>query len=332
MEATSLSQSERTTTLSTPTDSTTSGQSSKPSTEQCSDPTEPRPGNSDDSTSRPEAGTRDLKTESGWGDTSPSPEDPPSPDSGETPPSQRVSMRTASERSTTPPLETVSWMPAPEPKRSNAPSLTYSSHSHWQRETVPTWTEQHDFNTFNQDPKTFGWADEENEDETALDYGAHRGYTSAPHDETALDYGDYRGYTSAPHFYHQPFPLPDSPTYAREFQNYPPTQHHAQRIQGYCPPQYGLYPLAGQNSPPRQPGGSNDPPPEPPRPSNEERLRQAQELLAIKDRQLAELRLELETQQAERDVHAELHQLNDKGKKPDRPTPNHRRPLNERTD
>ncbi|SJK99231.1 uncharacterized protein ARMOST_02522 [Armillaria ostoyae] len=44
--------------------------------------------------------------------------------------------------------------------------------------------------------ETFGgWADEEDDM------------------NTALDYGDYRGYTSAPHFYHQPFPLPDSPTY-----------------------------------------------------------------------------------------------------------------------
>ncbi|SJL14416.1 uncharacterized protein ARMOST_17872 [Armillaria ostoyae] len=209
--------------------------------------------------------------------------------------------------------------------RSNAPSPTSYWPSHLPRETAPTWTEQTNFDHFNQDSETFGWANEEEAMDTALDYGDYRGYTPTPPDDR-----DYRGYTSAPHFYHQPFPLPDSPTHAGSYQNHP-QHHHPRRLQQYRPPQYGRYLMGGQDPPDPVPGGSNDPP----QPSNEERMRQVQELLDLKDRRLAELRLELEQQQAERDTHAELNQLGGKGKQPDKPNPhvpNYRRPLYDRTD
>ncbi|SJL06244.1 uncharacterized protein ARMOST_09580 [Armillaria ostoyae] len=231
-------------------------------------------------------------------------------------------MPIVSEQNTQPPQETEYPMLVPAPPRNSEPSLTSYWPSHLPRETAPIWTGPSDFDHFNQDQETFGWADEENYEDT----GDYRGFTPAP-----LDYGDYRGYTSAPHFYHQPFPLPDSPTYAGMYQT--PTQHHPQRIQGYRVPSYGMRPFVGQNSPPR-PGGSNDPPIDPPRPSNEERLQQAKEKLELQDRHLKELKRELADQQAEHDAHAELHQFDRKGKQPNRPpyVPDWRRPINERQD
>ncbi|SJL18325.1 uncharacterized protein ARMOST_21911 [Armillaria ostoyae] len=312
-EETNQSPNERTTTLSTPTDSTMSGPNSRPSIEPTSGPTVLRPENSDGSTSSSEAGSRDLGIESGWDATSPSPEDHQSPDRDEMQTSGPDFTPTIFERSTPPPREIAYITHAPKQTRNSGPSLTSYSPLHWQRVTDPTSTVSPEFDNFNQDQETFGWADEEDEMETALDYGNYQGYTLA-----SLEHGDYRGYTSAPHFYHQPFPLPDSPTYAG--MHYDHLQHHPQRIQGYRPPSYGRYPFAGQNSPPR-PGGSNDPPVEPPQPSNEERLQQAKEKLELQDRRLAELKRELADQQAERDAHAELHQFDRKGKQPDRPGP-----------
>ncbi|SJL13785.1 uncharacterized protein ARMOST_17233 [Armillaria ostoyae] len=204
------------------------------------------------------------RTEPRWPTTSPSPEVPQFPIEGGTQPSECGYMLTNSGRSIPPQPEARSSTHSQGPMRSSAPSPTYSLPSHWQRETAPISTAPPDFDNFNQDPETFGWADEEEEE------------------DTALNYGDYRGYTSAPHFYYQPFPLPDSPTYAGQYQNHPPVQHHAQRIQGYRPPSYGTHLFAGQNSPPR-PSGSNDPPTDPPRPSNEERLLQAREKLKLQD-------------------------------------------------
>ncbi|SJL01340.1 uncharacterized protein ARMOST_04660 [Armillaria ostoyae] len=111
----------------------------------------------------------------------------------------------------------------------------------------------------------------------------------------------YQGYALAPDY---PIPMPDSPRRIRQHGQY------------HSPKTSRLYAGANDGT-----GGSNDIPNDPPQPSNEERLLQAKELLALKDRRLAELRLELEEQQAERDAHAKLHRLGGKGKQPDRPAP-----------
>ncbi|SJL11306.1 uncharacterized protein ARMOST_14709 [Armillaria ostoyae] len=273
------------------------------------------PGSSEESTSSSEADLRDQKTDDGWGNTSPSHEDLPFPVSEEMRPSPRAYTQIDSEQNTTPLPETEYGTPAQGPTQSSEPSSTYYSPWHWQKEITQISMAPPDFDHFNQDPETFGWADEDEEM------------------NTALDQGDYRGYTSAPHFYHQPFPLPDSPTYAGNYPNHP-QNHHPQRIQQYRPPQYGQYIMGGQDPPSSVAGGSTKPT-DPPQPSNEERMQQARELLAIKDRCLAELRLELANQEAEREAHADLHRLSDKGKKPDRPAPhvpNYRRPLYDRSD
>ncbi|SJL03644.1 uncharacterized protein ARMOST_07001 [Armillaria ostoyae] len=106
-----------------------------------------------------------------------------------------------------------------------------------------------------------------------------------------------------------PFPYqpPDSPPYP----------NHPRRIQGYHAPQYGIYPMGGAND--GAEGSNTNPPTDPPQPSNEERMQQARELLALKDRRLAELRLELAEQEAEWDTHADLHHLGSKGKQPSNP-------------
>ncbi|SJL04138.1 uncharacterized protein ARMOST_07498 [Armillaria ostoyae] len=267
---------------------------------------------------------RDPRTVSEWHITSPSPEDPQFPAEDGTQPSGRGYTLTDSERNTPQRQEVQYATPAQEQMRSNAPSPTSYWPSHLPREIAPISTAPPDFDNFNQDQETFGWADEEYEIDTD-----HQSYTPPP-----LDNRDYRGYTSAPHFYHQPFPLPDSPTYAGKYQTQTPAAHHPRRIQQYRPPSFGRYLMGGQNSPPR-PGGSNDPPTDPPRLSNEERLQQAKEKLKLQDRRLAELKRELADQQAERDAHAELHQFDKKGKRPDREPPhvsNYRRPLYDRTD
>ncbi|SJL07264.1 uncharacterized protein ARMOST_10607 [Armillaria ostoyae] len=270
--------------------------------------------------------TRDPRTGSECHTTSPLREDHPFLGEEERRASELASTRTDSERNTPPPLAASSWMPAPEPTQNNELSSTSYWPSHLPRPTAPIWMAPPEFDNFNQDKETFrGWADEEDDMDTTLKYEEYEDYAPTP-----LDNRDYRGYTTAPHFYQQPFPLPDSPTYAGEYQRYAPPPPDPRRVQQYCPLQYGQYLMGGQNSPPR-PGGSNDPP----RPSNDERLQQAKEKLELQDRRLEELKRELADQQAERDAHAELHQFDKKGKQPDRPAPhvpNYRRPLYDRTD
>ncbi|SJL01315.1 uncharacterized protein ARMOST_04635 [Armillaria ostoyae] len=183
-------------------------------------------GSFDASTSNKEAGSKDQKIGNGWGDTSPSQEDRRSLASEEMPPLPPVSTTIGSAPTIQPQPETEYGTYDPEPMRSRAPSQTSYWPSHLPRETAPIWTAPPDFDHFNQDYETFGgWADEEEEMDTAFDYEGYQGYTPTP-----LNQGDYRGYTSAPHFYQQPFPLPDSPTYAAP--NYPPPTH-PRRIQQY---------------------------------------------------------------------------------------------------
>ncbi|SJL17567.1 uncharacterized protein ARMOST_21119 [Armillaria ostoyae] len=122
----------------------------------------------------------------------------------------------------------------------------------------------------------------------------------------------------APHFYHQPFPLPDSPTYAAP---------HPRRVQKYRPPQYGAQPFAGQNSPDRQPGGSNnipiDPPPDPPiQRTPTEHLQDAKDLADCKAECIRQMRQAIEDEEQAHDEHVRywnlLNQNQGKGKEPDR--------------
>ncbi|SJL16886.1 uncharacterized protein ARMOST_20416 [Armillaria ostoyae] len=156
--------------------------------------------------------------------------------------------------------------------------------------------------------------------------------------DTALDYGDYRGYTSAPHFYHQPFPLPDSPTYANPFQSRPPPTQ-SRRIQQYRPPQYGQYQMGGQGPEDPIPGGSAMPT-DPAQPTNAERLEAARQQSLANRREYDLLKAQMEAAQAKmmtHDVTWDFSQPPDpsKGKEPDRgrpDVPNYRRPLYDRTD
>ncbi|SJL16884.1 uncharacterized protein ARMOST_20414 [Armillaria ostoyae] len=316
-------QSERTTIPSTPTDPTTSGPSSRPSTGPTSAPTDPRHGSSDGSTSSNEAGSKDPETESGWGGTSLSPEDHRSQEEVETQTYAPDFTRTAFGQSIPLPQAIGSTMRGPEPPRSNEPSQTSYWPSHLPRETAQTWTERPDFDNFNQDPETFGWADEEEE----------MNYQSYP--PTPIDDRDYRGYTSAPDFYHQPFPLPDSPNYAGEYQTYQPI--HPRRVQQYRPPQYASHLFAGQDPP--EPIAT-DPTPGPSQPSNEERLEAARQQSEANRREYDILKAQMEAAQAKmmtHDVTWDFAQPPDsrKEKEPDRgrlPIPNYRRPLYDRTD
>ncbi|SJL15524.1 uncharacterized protein ARMOST_19024 [Armillaria ostoyae] len=154
--------------------------------------------------------------------------------------------------------------------------------------------------------------------------------------ETALDYGDYRGYTSAPHFYQQPFPLPDSPTYAAP--NYPPPPPHPRRVQQFRTPQYGSYAYGGQGPDDPEPGGSAMPT-DPPQPSNAERLEAARQQSLSNCREYDILKAQTEAAQAKmmtHDVTWDFAQPPDsKGKEPDRGrpvVPNYRHPLYDRTD
>ncbi|SJL16265.1 uncharacterized protein ARMOST_19785 [Armillaria ostoyae] len=79
-------------------------------------------------------------------------------------------------------------------------------------------------------------------------------------------YGDYQGSTLAPSY---PFPFPDAPP--RTIQQH--GQYHG-------PKTSRLYAGANEGAE----GSNTNPPTDPPQPSNEERLLQARELLAIKDR------------------------------------------------
>ncbi|SJL16416.1 uncharacterized protein ARMOST_19940 [Armillaria ostoyae] len=227
------------------------------------------------------------------------------------------STTTVFERNTTLRPETEYETPAPEQMRNNVFSPTSYWPSHLLRETAQISTAPPDFDNFNQDDETFGWADEEEEM------------------DTALDYGDYRGYTSAPHFYHQPFPLPDSPTYAGEYQTYQPI--HPRRVQQYRPPQYSNRPFAGQDPP--EPIAT-DSTAGPSQPSNEERLEAARRQSESNRREYDLLKAQMEVAQAKmmtHDVTWDFAQPPDanKGKEPDRgrpPVPNYRRPLYDRTD
>ncbi|SJL04856.1 uncharacterized protein ARMOST_08227 [Armillaria ostoyae] len=226
--------------------------------------------------------------------------------------------------------ETESIMPDPAPTRSNAPSPTSYWPSHLPRAIAPTSTEPPDFDHFNQDPETFGWADKEDEENTRYD-GDYQGYAPIPN----LYAGDYRGYTTAPHFYHQPFPLPDSPTY-----NAP----HPRRVQQYHPPQYGQYIMGGQDPPKPVPGGSNDPPVDPIPPNPAERLQEAKDLADQKAERIQQMREALAAEEQAHDDHVQYWNLPNqnqrKGKEPERgrpgappaPNPNWRRPLHEHED
>ncbi|SJL04343.1 uncharacterized protein ARMOST_07709 [Armillaria ostoyae] len=244
-------------------------------------------------------------------------EAPAFPDEAVRPPYEPGSMPTDSGRNSQPPPAASSWMPAPDPRQSREPSPTYYSLSRSPRETDPTWTGPPDFDNFNQDQETFGsWADEENDM------------------NTALDYGDYRGYTSAPHFYHQPFPLPDSPTYAGN-RHYRSPAHHAERVQGYRPPQYHTRSFAGQG-PDDKPEGSNNPL----QPTKEERLEAARQQSESNRREYELLKAQMEAAQTKMMTHDVIYNFaqppdTTKGKEPDRGrplVPNYRRPLYDRTD
>ncbi|SJK96774.1 uncharacterized protein ARMOST_00020 [Armillaria ostoyae] len=277
------------------------------------------PGSSDVSISSNEADMRDQKTESAWAITSPQSEAHASPD--------EVARRqygpeytpTDSGRNSQPPLAASYWMPAPEQTQSSGLSTTYYSHSPSPRGTDPTWMGPPDFDQFNEDQDTFGgWADEEEEL------------------NTALDHGNYRGYTSAPHFYQQPFPLPDSPSYDNFYQPRPPP--HPRRTQQYRPPQYGNRIWGGQGPDEPVPGASSIPT-DPPQPSNEERLEAARRQSESNHREYDILKAQMEAAQAKmmtHDVTWDFAQApNSKGKEPDRgrpPAPNYRRPLYDRTD
>ncbi|SJL17461.1 uncharacterized protein ARMOST_21012 [Armillaria ostoyae] len=271
-----------------------------------------------DAIDRAHLGSRGPRTESGWGGTSPSPEVHQSQDGDETQRYALASMRTDSAQSIRPPLGTEFTSYDQEQMRSNEPSPTSYWPSHLPRETAPTWTAPPDFDNFNQDPETFGWADEEEEMNTALDY----------------DDRDYRGYTSAPDFYHQPFPLPDSPGYMSEYQNYPPPPPHPQQVQQYRPPRYGQYRMGAQGPDDPEPtaGGSAQP-------SNEERIAAARRESETNRREYDLLKAQLEAAQTKmmtHDVTWDFAQPPDsKGKEPDRGrpvVPNYRRPLYDRTD
>ncbi|SJL07262.1 uncharacterized protein ARMOST_10605 [Armillaria ostoyae] len=265
------------------------------------------------------ADTRDQKTGSEWDTTSQRSEDPEFRDAVERPQYVQEYTPTDSERNTRPPPAASSWMPAPEPRQSTALSPTFYSHSHSPRGTDPTWTGPPDFENFNQDQETFGgWADEEDDM------------------NTALEYGDYRGYTSAPHFYRQPFPLPDSPTYAAP--NYPPPPPHPQRVRQFRAPQYGSFAYGGQGPDDMEAGGS-EMPTDPPQPSNAERLEAARQQSLANRREYDVLKAQMEAAQAKMMTHDVTWDFaqppNSKGKEPDRgrpPVPNYRRPLYDRTD
>ncbi|SJL05427.1 uncharacterized protein ARMOST_08794 [Armillaria ostoyae] len=154
--------------------------------------------------------------------------------------------------------------------------------------------------------------------------------------DTALDYGDYRGYTSAPHFYHQPFPLPDSPNYG--YQNYPPPPPHSLRVQQYRPRQHGRYLQGGQGPEDPTPEGSAMPT-DPSQPTNAERLEAARQQSLANRHEYDILKAQMEAAQAKmmtHDVTWDFAQPPDsKGKEPDRGrpiVPNYRRPLYDRTD
>ncbi|SJL17084.1 uncharacterized protein ARMOST_20626 [Armillaria ostoyae] len=244
-------------------------------------------------------------------------EDPAFHDAAERPQYVQEYTPTDSERNTRPQQAASSWMPAPEPTQNTGLSPTYYLHSPSPRETGRISTAPPDFDNFNQDEDTFGgWADEEQE----LD--------------TALDYGDYRGYTSAPHFYHQPFPLPDSPSYAQPPRHFQPP--HPRRVQQYRPPQYRQYLMGGQDPPEPivtdQTAG-------PSQPSNEERLEAARRQSHENRQEYDILKAQMEAAQAKmmtHDVTWDFAQPPDsKGKEPDRGrpvVPNYRRPLYDRTD
>ncbi|SJL08497.1 uncharacterized protein ARMOST_11861 [Armillaria ostoyae] len=246
-------------------------------------------------------------------------EDPAFHDAAERPQYVQEYTPTDLERSSSPPLAASSWMHAPEPTTSRELSQTSYWPSHLPRPTVPISTESPDFDNFNYDQETFGgWADEEEE------MG------------TTLDYGDYRGYTSAPHFYQQPFPLPDSPTYAAL--NYPPPPPHPRRVQQFRTPQYGSYVYGGQGPDDPEAGGSAMPT-DPPQPSNAERLEAARQQSLSNRREFDLLKAQMEAAQAKmmtHDVTWDFAQPPDsKGKEPDRgrpAVPNYRRPLYDRTD
>ncbi|SJL16273.1 uncharacterized protein ARMOST_19793 [Armillaria ostoyae] len=110
-----------------------------------------------------------------------------------------------------------------------------------------------------------------------------------------------------------PFPLPDSPGWTTQ-----PHHHHAQRLQGYHIPQYGRYPIAGQEPPDNeQAAGSSDPP----KPSEEEE-REASEAAGRLLHRIAELEKELNDEEMRHRDHATKWGLplrpSNKGKEPDR--------------
>ncbi|SJK98935.1 uncharacterized protein ARMOST_02213 [Armillaria ostoyae] len=262
------------------------------------------------------ADMRDQRTGSEWGTTSQQSEDPESPGGDERQRYERVSTPIDSGRNTQPPPAASSWMHDHGPTPNNAPLPTSYWPSPSPREIAPTWTAPPDFDNFNQDQETFGgWADEEEEV------------------STALEYGDYRGYTTAPHFYHQPFPLPDSPTYTGNYQ--PP---HPRRIQQYRPPRLGRYQMGAQGPDDPEPGSSTAPT-QPAQPSNEERIAAARHQSETNRREYDVLKAQLEAAQAKmmtHDVTWDFAQPPDsKGKEPDRGrpvVPNYRCPLYDRTD
>ncbi|PBK76315.1 hypothetical protein ARMSODRAFT_969055 [Armillaria solidipes] len=211
------------------------------------------------------------KIGSQWPTTSPSPEDPCYQYEEETQPFRPIYLPTKTGPNGPPQPETGYETYDLEPRLNNGPwSMPYSP-SPWQRKTAQTWMAppSERFNTFHYDYETFGELNE-------VAPWTQRAGRNAPYfSPTQYDFPSY------------PFPLPDSPNQ----HSYPnaPYAPHPRRVQKYRPPQYGTYPIAGQNSPtndeqPEQ-GGSN----QPPDPTREERLAAARQQSAEKRHAVEEL-------------------------------------------
>ncbi|SJL16073.1 uncharacterized protein ARMOST_19589 [Armillaria ostoyae] len=333
-EETNPSPNERMTTPSTHMEGITSGPNSPQSTESSSGHTVHRPGSSDGSILSSGARSKPLTPESRWPITLLSPTQHHSHDMAEMQPWRPTFSPTEIAQNVQPPPVTHYMTFAPTLMPSSENWLT--TYSHWlsQRETIPTWTEQPDFDQFHYDPETFGNYPAEVYDEDMDDYvpAQSYGYGKAGElDDVALwaQGVDRIVPCFQNNFYNAPFPLLDSPNW--EYQHPAP---HPQRVQGYRPPQYGRHPFAGQDpSDNEQAGGSNDPPKE----TNKERLEKARYQSQVNHDAFNLLQQQLEAARDKMIGHDKIWQFpvnnpDNKGKKPDRGrpfVPNHRRPLHE---
>ncbi|SJL17378.1 uncharacterized protein ARMOST_20928 [Armillaria ostoyae] len=302
---------------------TTSGLASTPLTTPISAPTAPMPGRYDGSTSRIEVNSRDPKTESQWPTTSPSLEDPRYQYTGEMRPSRPIYSPIEIE-SNGPPQQEIAYETYDlEPRPSSRHWSTPFSPLPWQRQTILTWTAPHSerFNTFHYNYETFGGLDE-------VTPWTQRVDRNVPY----FSQSQYAPTYDLPRYL---LPLPDSPN-----QSHHASAPHPRRIQKYRLPQYGVYPMGGQEPPdtpvPENPdqGGSD----QPPGPTREERL-VAAKLCSIEKQQRAEdLRRQYEVALEESKGHDMIWNFNqipdgDKGKAPNRgrpPIPEWTKPLHAR--